>query len=438
MRKVARRRDDQGVDTDAEQDDIMRRAKELYERELMGGGRKVRRRPDAGEDEDEDADADADRGYLSDGQRVLPGLGRMSNRVVSNKKKGARYFEDPSLASIYGNVNAGLMGEPSDGEDGPPQQAGLEVNSEDDDESGGRSQLREVVCPRAFDPDFDLGYRKFVRNPRKVVLHSVSESDFITRDKKKLQKKLEQEVKNRSEQTRRLKEQMMRDKELHGDELERPIDERKLIKRSVDPMDLQKQMESQRRMWEQNQTRRIPRQYRDGTGHSFQTHALKRQYNESERVQKLDEGLLLQMQKHMGRERSRLNTRMWAPDSDDEPHELSDGDDFDGDGVAQDGGDDPTHEHGFYLTEDEGEGEEEEEEEEEDDLGRRRRSSSSRGRGRGKGRAGSRTSSASTRKVQISQALYSGSQGARGAYDDEDDATSGEEGAEMGEDSDFD
>lgn len=448
--------EEQLIDTDAEQEDIMRRAERFYQREhavpRRPGGARVSankgppptrgRGRGRGDDDDDD-----DGGYTSEGQRVLPGLGRLSNRVMGKRRKGAQYFADPGLASIYGNANASLLGDPSDGEDGPIQRAGLDVDSENSDDAeggGGASRNRQVVVPRAFDPDFDVGVTKFTRNPRKVVLQSVSESKFVTRDAKKMQKKIEEEVKNRSDQTRRLKEQMMRDKELHGDEIDRPVDERKLIKRSVDPVGLQKQMEQQRRAWEQNVTRRIPSKYRDGTGLAFQQHAATRQYNESDRVRKLDADHMVKMQKLVGRERSRLNRHIWAPDTSDgeesgddddgynrkprqrHPRGLpsradfgagdfnEDEDEYGEEGGGEGSGDDPYHEHGFALTDDEGE--------DEDRRGR--------GRGhvhaRGNGSSSSRGRASDNRKVQISHALYADSHAAAGRYED-DDATSGEE-----------
>jgi hypothetical protein len=311
------------VDTDAEQEDILQRIHHIQRR-----GRAPPTPADEGADEEgRGGDQDA-----ADHVAVVAGLGRRQKRTVTARRRKRRLFgNDPSFGQLYGS--AYMMEEPSDNENDVLVRAGFarggsEAESESDQQESDSDHERdmpEVTVPKEFDPDYELGLSRQPRNARSVVLTSIPQSQVVTRDKKRLEDMIKQEAQMRKQQTERIRSMYMSDQVKHGrQQLQGPVNERRMIKGDVDIKESQQQADRERELWETKQKRRIPREFRDDTGQTFQKYAGKRQVDESKLVRKLGARDMLEMQKEIGSQRVRMNKQLWMPDRGDDDDDDDD------------------------------------------------------------------------------------------------------------------
>lgn len=327
-----------GIDTDAEQEDIVRRVQQLQRRSAAAATLR-RRGAGRGEEQNEGGGRDEEQ----EGEFVMAGLGRRRRRVVRRRQPRAEklFGNDPNFGHMYGSSY--MLGEPSDtegdvlrragfassrqtpddGDSAEPMFASGTENEETDDE------MREVSVPREFDAEYDIGLTRNPKNPRNVVLSSIPQSQVVTRDKTRLESMIKDEARTRKEQTRRIREMYMNEKLRSGNQdLPAPINERRLITKRVDPQAAQKQAEEERGAWDLQQTRRIPKQYRDGSGAAFQDMVRSKGYQDRVKARKLNADDLAKLRRSEGKQRMRMNQQLWDASSDDDD---DDGDDGEGD-----------------------------------------------------------------------------------------------------------
>lgn len=330
----------EGIDTDAEQEDIVRRVQQLQRRAPPGGAAS---RPAPQQTSGRRGDGDDDSGDEEAAERadqfVVAGLGRRQKRVVQRRRRRTEqmFGNDPNFGHMYGSSY--MVGEPSDTEGDVLRRAGFgsEKPASDDGESAGQlfgtgadnddtdGEMREVSVPREFDAEYDIGLTRNPKNPRNVVLSSIPQSQVVTRDKTRLESMIKDEAKLRKEQTKRIRDMYANEKRRSGNhDLPAPINERRLITKRVDPQSAHTQAEEERGAWDMQQARRIPQKYRDGSGQVLQDMVAAGGYQDRVKPKKMSASDLANLQRSEGKQRMRMNQQLWDVSSDDEDGEYGD------------------------------------------------------------------------------------------------------------------